>query len=194
MACLFLLKFPYFLRRQAVNPVFDAYGDDIFSVLTNSCSFCCLVLTFSNAEETEQHNLEEHYYFCDHQACYGYKHRSSQEKRSQEMQLFLRPIFSYKRGISGSFLQRVPNSFTKTANALRDVSPFSTRHQITEIFTIRGICFIVFLVRRERLKTNQHRRQRRVSKMTKACVCTAFSWVTLKLKCFCSIQSMMHLK
>ena len=70
------------------------------------------------------------------------------------MQLFLRQIFSYKRGISGSFLQRAPNSFTKTANALRDVSQFSIRHKITEIFTIRGICFIVLLVRRERLRTN----------------------------------------
>ena len=53
---------------------------NIFSVLTNSCSFCCLVLTFSNVEETEQHNLEEHYYFCDHQACYCYKHRFRSEE------------------------------------------------------------------------------------------------------------------
>ena len=53
---------------------------NIFCILTNSCSFCCLVLTFSNAEETEQDNLEEHYYFCDHQACHGYKHRLRSEE------------------------------------------------------------------------------------------------------------------
>ena len=52
--------------------------NDIFSVLSNSCSFCRLV--FSNAEETEQHNLEEHDYFCDNQACYGYHHRFRSEE------------------------------------------------------------------------------------------------------------------
>ena len=62
-----------------VKEINGAEGN-IFSVLTNSCSFCCLVLTFSNAEKTEQHNLEEHYYFCDHQACYGYKHRFRSEE------------------------------------------------------------------------------------------------------------------
>lgn len=47
--------------------------NDIFSVLTHSCQFCRLV--FSNAEETKQHNLEEHDYFCDNSPCCGHRQR-----------------------------------------------------------------------------------------------------------------------
>ena len=68
---------------QSFNPYLNIHEIngkeyDIFGILTDSCHFCRLV--FSNADETEKHNLDEHDYFCDNSSCYGHQHRFRSEE------------------------------------------------------------------------------------------------------------------
>lgn len=50
---------------------------DLFEVVKDSCKFCRLV--FSNDQETEEHNSEEHDFFCDNPSCHGYRQRFRSE-------------------------------------------------------------------------------------------------------------------
>lgn len=66
------------LNRNLNVQEINGMEKDIFGVLTNSCNFCRLV--FSSAEETEEHNLEKHDFFCDNSKCYGHRQRFCSEE------------------------------------------------------------------------------------------------------------------
>lgn len=51
---------------------------DILEVVEDSCRFCRLI--FANHQETEEHNTEEHDYFCENPSCNHYHQRFESEE------------------------------------------------------------------------------------------------------------------
>lgn len=66
-----------FNRKMEVQEI-NGRELDIFEVVKDSCRFCRLV--FANEQETEEHNFEEHDFFCDNPKCHGYRQRFASEE------------------------------------------------------------------------------------------------------------------